>query len=71
MTGTFLPFGRSTNATLSGRAQKVGQPVLTGGQAVAPGNYDVAVFCRQISGDATVKATQADLTAQVAGLSEQ
>jgi hypothetical protein len=29
------------------------------------------VFCRQISGDARVKATQADLTAQVASLSEQ
>ena len=41
----------------------------TGGVAVTPGNYDVAVFCRPISGGAPIKATQADLTAQVAGLS--
>ena len=69
LTGTFQPFGRATNASLSGRAQGVGQLVLTAGVAVTPGNYDVAVFCRPISGGAPIKATQADLTAQVAGLS--
>ena len=46
VTGTFQPFGRATNASLSGRAQEIQQLVLTGGVAVTPGNYDVAVFCR-------------------------
>ena len=69
LTGTFQPFGRATNASLSGRALEIQQLVLTGGVAVTPGNYDVAVFCRPISGGAPIKATQADLTAQVAGLS--
>ena len=70
VTGQYEPFGRPTTATLSGRAQETGQLALTGGKAVEAGNYDVAVYCLQVSGDATVKSTGADLTSQVAGLSE-
>jgi hypothetical protein len=73
VTGTFSPYGRLTNATLSGRALSIGQLAMTGGRALDPGNYDVAVFCRQINsggGAAPVKVTQADLTAEVVGLSQ-